>query len=76
MNLAGVILDLYDEPKGVVLRQKVTELGGMPAKLASATLLEYEELDQLPDRVFALVGTNAGQPIRKYAMHDEAHLLT
>jgi hypothetical protein len=76
MNLAGVILDLYDDPKGLVLRQKAAELGGLPSKVASAELLDYEDLDRLPDRVFALVGTNAGQPIRKYAMHDEAHLLT
>jgi len=76
MNLAGVILDLYDDPKGLVLRQKVAKLGGMPAKLASSEMLDYEELDRLPDRVFALVGTNNGQPLRKYAMHDEAHLLT
>ena len=76
MNLAGVILDLYDDPKGLVLRQKAAELGGLPSKVASAELLDYEDLNRLPDRVFALVGTNAGQPVRKYAMHDEAHLLT
>lgn len=76
MNLAGVILDLYDDPKGLVLRQKVAKLGGMPAKLASSEMLSYEELDRLPDRLFALVGTNNGQPLRKYAMHDEAHMLT
>ncbi len=76
MDLAGVILDIYDDPKGRILRDKVASIGGMPTKLASSRLLEDEELDRLPDRVFAMVAENHGQTVRKYAMHDEAHLIT
>lgn len=75
MELAGVILDVYDDPKGLVLRNKLASRP-LPAKLASSRLLEVEDLDRLPDRVFALVAENHGHPVRKYAMHDEAHLVT
>lgn len=77
MRIAGIILDIYDDPKGLVLREKLARSGEeLPEKLASSQVLDHEELDQLPDRLFALVAANNGQLLRKFAMHDEAHLAT
>lgn len=75
MDLAGVILDIYDDPKGLVLRNKLAGKQ-LSQKLAASRLLEHGELEQLPDHLFALVATNHGDTLRKYAMHDEGHLTT
>ena len=75
MDLAGVILDIYDDPKGLVLRNKLAGKQ-LSQKLAASRLLEHDELEQLPDHLFALVATNHGDTLRKYAMHDEGHLTT
>jgi hypothetical protein len=75
MRIAGIVLDLYDDPKGVLLRNKIASSGeGLPTKLASMHVLSVEELDRLPDRLFALVATNGDEVVRKYAMHDPEHL--
>ena len=77
MRTAGIVLDIYDDPKGLVLRRKVAASGSrIPEKLASSRLLDSEELDRLPDRLFALVAENHGEVLRKYAMHDPEHLTT
>ncbi len=70
---AGIILDVYDDDKGLVLH-KLASSGKVSEKLAAATLMDAAELAELPDRLFALVGTNHGVPFRKYAMHDPKHL--
>lgn len=75
MELAGVILDLYDDPNGLVLR-RIFSSTAMPEKLASTALLSSEELDRLPDHLFGLVALNHGHVVRKFAMHDEPHLLS
>lgn len=75
MELAGVILDLYDDPNGLVLR-RIFSGAEVPEKLASCTLLESEDLDRLPDHLFGLVALNHGHVVRKFAMHDEPHLLS
>lgn len=76
MRIAGIVLDLYDDPKGAVLRTKIASSGRqLPEKLASARILSEEELGRLPDRLFAFVATNGDDVVRKYAMHDEAHLV-
>jgi hypothetical protein len=77
MRTAGIVLDIYDDPKGLVLRQKLAATGvEMPQKLASLQSFGPDGLDQLPDRLFALVAENHGEVLRKYAMHDEPHLAT
>lgn len=76
MRIAGIVLDLNDDPKALVLRNKIASSGRpLPEKLASARVLSAEELDQLPDRLFGLVATNGDEVVRKYAMHDEANLV-
>lgn len=75
MSYAGLALDIYDDPRGLVLHRCLVENGlELPEKLASAALLSADQLDQLPDRLFALVDEDGG--FRKYAMHDEPHLTT
>ncbi len=75
MQLSGTILDIYDDPSVSVL---IGVLGTktLPEKLASAHLLDAEHLQALPDRLFGLVAQNGESTLRKYAMHDEAHLVT
>lgn len=75
MRLAGITLDMYDD-RGALLAEK---LSGDELKLAGigdTTLLTLGQLNQLPDRLFAMVGTNDGDVVRKYAMVDRGHLAT
>jgi hypothetical protein len=74
MHLAGVILDIYDDANASLL---VTKLAGaeLPPSL-DMELMSQEDLGRLPDRMFALVAQNAGETVRKYAMHDSGHLAT
>lgn len=73
MKLAGLVLDVYDD---VDKSQLAAFFAYAPPgeKLANAKLASPKELARLPDHVFALVATNHGETIRKYAMHDEANL--
>lgn len=73
MRLAAIIHDVYDDPNGTVLVRDAVRTN-LHEKVAGLQLLPPDQLHQLPDRVFALVGTSNGVPLRKYAMHDEAHL--
>lgn len=67
-------LDIYDDPQGSLLVQRLREKQlELPEKLAGATLLDPAQLEALPDRLFALVTPDG---LRKYAMHDEAHVVT
>lgn len=75
MRTAGIILDIYDDPQGRVLREAFAD-AAMPEKLSSSELLRTEDLNALPDRLFALVATDHNEVIRKYAMHDQPHLAT
>jgi hypothetical protein len=73
----GLVLDIYDDPQGDVLCSVLKREGiELSEKVASTRLLEPQELGRLPDRLFALVGSDGNQLLRKYAMHDEMHLRT
>lgn len=72
MHLTGVILDIYDDPTAVVLREKLAGQP-LPEALGNSDLLDAEQLAVLPDRLFGLVAVNGDDVIRKYAMHDSAH---
>jgi len=75
MQNAGVILDVYDDSKGLVLREKLAGQN-LPPQLAQAQLLSREKLASLPDRLFALVAYDGAQVMRKYAVHDGGHCAT
>lgn len=74
MKTADTVFDLYDDPKVQILREHIQ--GELPTKIASMELLSAEERNRLPDRLFALVTWDGTEQARKYAMHDEPHLLT
>lgn len=75
MNTAGVILDIYDDQSASVLR---STLAGreIPDYIKTASLMDTEEHSRIPDRLFALVAIDGEDKLRKYAMHDHAHLTT
>jgi hypothetical protein len=75
MQTAGVILDIYDDAKGLVLREKLAG-SKLPPSLSSSSLLSQEKLAAIPDRLFALVAKDGDTVLRKYAMHDAEHLTT
>ena len=83
MQTAGVVLDVYDDVSGHVLSSifgpegsglRKTAAVELPPLLKTASLLPLERYAQVPDRNFALILHNGGEPLRKYAMHDSAHL--
>lgn len=74
MSLSNLVLDIYDDPRGEVLVAALDRLGiTFSEKVASSELASAEELSRLPDRLFALVTPDG---MRKFAMHDEAHVRT
>lgn len=68
MKTAGLILDLYDNPKD--LRSIYPTLDEVPELVKSAQVLSSTELDQLPDNSFALVLMDGDTRLRKYACID------
>lgn len=68
MQTAGLILDLYDNPKdlGVIY----PTLDEVPELVKSAEVLSVEDLNRLPDTVFALVLVDGDTSLRKYACVD------
>lgn len=75
MHLTGVILDIYDDTKFGVLLEKLGA-HAMPKELGDSELLEESKLASMPDHLFALVATNGGETLRKYAMVDAPHTVT
>ena len=71
MRLAGITFDIYDD-QGASLDRTMLKTAAIAP---STAMLEPEELDALPDRLFALVGTNGDDVVRKYAMHDAPHVV-
>lgn len=71
-TLSGKVIDLYDDVNGDVL----TSLdNGLLEKVASTPVCSQEDLDQLPDRAFALIIVDdAGKMHRKYPIHNEGHV--
>lgn len=73
MELSGLILDVYDDLKGDVLRSLYPSQDNMPDFIKSAQLLSSEDRQNLPDDVFALVLQNDDQVLRKFACIDEGN---
>ena len=68
---ARVQAAVYRRYPGIGAKTASVEL---PPLLKAASLLPLERYAQVPDRNFALILHNGGEPLRKYAMHDSAHL--
>jgi hypothetical protein len=69
-SLSGLILDVYDDYDGSVLREVYPTFDGIPSIVKEAQSLSAEELRTLPDDVFALVLLNNGESLRKFACVD------
>lgn len=68
----GSIIDFYDDPQGLVLKQR---LGSeqVPDFIKEAQFLKEPQRDSLPDDVFALVMIDRGAKMRKYACVDKGN---
>lgn len=67
---SGLILDLYDDVGGDIVRSIFPQQEDIPGMIKSARALSASERDALPDDVFALVMANEGHVLRKFACHD------
>lgn len=66
-------LDFYDDPTGSVLKERLTSIDVVPDFVKTAERLNEEELNKLPDDVFALVAFDEGQKMRKFACVDKGN---
>ena len=68
----GSIIDLYDDPEGHVLKNKL-EVQQIPEFIKVARYLSDETRQKLPDDAYALVMVDQGEKLRKYACVDEGN---
>ena len=73
METSGLILDVYDDFKGDVLRSLYPSSEGLPDFVKTAQVLSSEDRSRLPDDAFALVLQNGEQVLRKFACIDEGN---
>lgn len=66
-------LDIYDDPSGSVLKGKIAALAEIPDFVKTAERLTPQELEKLPDDVFALVALDGGRKMRKFACVDKGN---
>jgi hypothetical protein len=72
MDFTGLVLDVYDDNEGQILKSAVPN-GDFPDFLKTAQKHSEEELAALPNDAFALRVVNEGKLIRKYAMSDKGN---
>lgn len=72
-KLSGLILDVYDDTEGVVLRELFSSSGEIPDMAKEAHALSAEDRDGLPDEAFALVLVNNEVELKKFATVDETN---
>ena len=71
MTMSGIILDVYDDPSAV---SGEVHPSNMTPAMKTASRMTREELDQLPDSLYALCLYEGGDPpLRKYACVDRGH---
>ena len=69
-KLSGLVLDVYDDPDGEVLREVFPTHEDIPDLIKEARRITSEEREQLPDDVFSLVLIDEEASLRKYACTD------
>jgi len=69
---SGAIIDFYDDPQGLVLKEKLAA-DQVPDFIKEAQFLDESHRSRLPDDVFALVMLDQGAPMRKYACTDKGN---
>lgn len=70
MQTSGLVLDVYDDFNGGVLRAIFPTPSEIPDLVKQADALGPTDRAKLPDNVFALVLQNGDQQLRKYACTD------
>jgi hypothetical protein len=70
MQTSGLILDVYDDYRGDVIRSLFPSRSEIPGLVKTAHALSGDERGQLPDEVFALVLRNGDEVLRKFACID------
>ena len=74
-TMSGLILDVYDDFNGTVLRALYPDFEGIPSQVKEAHVVTADESQRLPDDVYALVLVNSGEKMRKFACIDEGNTL-
>jgi hypothetical protein len=69
-KLSGLVLDVYDDPSGEVLRSIFPQYGELPEVIKTAHLITPEERDTLPDDLFGVILVDGAVELRKYACVD------
>lgn len=72
-KLSGLILDVYDDTEGTVLRDLFSSSEEVPDMAKEAHALSAEDRGNLPDDAFALVLVNNGTELKKFATVDETN---
>lgn len=73
MATSGLVLDVYDDFQGNVLRSVYPTQEALPENVKLAHALSAAERRQLPDDVFALVLIDGDTTLRKYACIDSGN---
>lgn len=71
MQTSGLVLDIYDDFKGDVVRSIFPTAAGIPDFIKQAQALSSEDRERLPDDAFALVMIDGENTLRKFACIDE-----
>jgi len=74
-KLSGLILDLYDDSRGEILKGLFPDQGQIPDIIKQAHYLTQNEREALPDDVFALVLRDRDVVLRKFACTDAGNTL-
>lgn len=75
MKTAGVVLDFYDDLEADLLKRTFPTTDVLPEAIKTAHILSSEEREVLRDEAFALVMTNEGKTLRKFACVDPGNTL-
>lgn len=75
MKTAGVVLDFYDDLSGSLLKRAFPTPDELPEQVKVAHVLSPEERDVLRDEAYALVMSNEGKILRKFACVDAGNTL-
>jgi hypothetical protein len=69
-KLSGLVLDVYDDSDGSVLRECFEDPDKLPEITKQAHVLTQAERSSLPDEAFALILVDGGVELKKFATID------
>lgn len=72
-KLSGLILDIYDDRTGEVLKEVYASAGDLPDLIKQAHAITQDEYSRLPDESFALVLEDGDVELKKFATIDEGN---